>query len=150
MKPPRHANTLRDQQQTARQNEVPNTIYAKAYDPRDAWWEISNATAAVVEERYRQLQVEEFSAKADDRYVEGELAKAAAAYALVAALSEEQRENVSGNFSLRNNSWLDEVWPWAHRWWKPKDRRADLVRAGALIIAEIERLDRAAAKAVQP
>jgi hypothetical protein len=27
-------------------------------------------------------------------------------------------------------------------WWKPKDRRRDLVRAAALIIAEIERLDR--------
>jgi hypothetical protein len=35
-------------------------------------------------------------------------------------------------------------WPqgWAG-WWKPKLRRENLVRAGALIIAEIERLDRA-------
>ena len=35
-------------------------------------------------------------------------------------------------------------WPhtWDASWWKPKDRRRDLVRAGALIIAEIERLDR--------
>jgi hypothetical protein len=37
-------------------------------------------------------------------------------------------------------------WPWEDKWWKPKDRRRDLVRAGALIVAEIERLDRLAAK----
>lgn len=37
-------------------------------------------------------------------------------------------------------------WPlsWAKSWLKPKDRRRDLIRAAALIIAEIERLDRAA------
>lgn len=29
-------------------------------------------------------------------------------------------------------------------WWKPKDRRRNLVKAGALIVAEIERLDRLA------
>lgn len=36
------------------------------------------------------------------------------------------------------------VWPWDWAWWKPKNPRRDLVRAAALIIAEIERLDRAA------
>jgi hypothetical protein len=33
-------------------------------------------------------------------------------------------------------------WPWESTAWKPKGTRADLVRAGALILAEIERLDR--------
>jgi len=32
---------------------------------------------------------------------------------------------------------------WAREWWKPKDRRRDLIRAAALIVAEIERLDHA-------
>ncbi|MGY0790895.1 hypothetical protein ACW7BJ_16135 [Azospirillum argentinense] len=40
-----------------------------------------------------------------------------------------------------------QIWPWGARWWKPKDPRRDLVRAGALIAAEIERLDRASAPA---
>jgi hypothetical protein len=35
-------------------------------------------------------------------------------------------------------------WPWPPEWWKPCDRRANLVRAAALLIAEIERIDRAA------
>jgi len=34
------------------------------------------------------------------------------------------------------------AWPWDPKWWKPKDRRRDLVRAAALIIAEIDRHDR--------
>jgi hypothetical protein len=40
---------------------------------------------------------------------------------------------------------VPEAWPenWSATWWKPKDRRQDLVRAGALVISEIERIDRA-------
>ena len=38
-------------------------------------------------------------------------------------------------------------WPWSHDWWKPTNPRRDLVKAGALILAEIERLDRMAEKA---
>ncbi|MBV6578953.1 hypothetical protein JL978_18680, partial [Acinetobacter baumannii] len=33
-------------------------------------------------------------------------------------------------------------WPFADTFWKPKSPRQDLVRAAALLIAEIERLDR--------
>ncbi|NPW56957.1 hypothetical protein HPR97_34090, partial [Pseudomonas aeruginosa] len=35
-------------------------------------------------------------------------------------------------------------WPWDEEWWKPKSARENLVRAGALVLAEIERLDRSA------
>jgi hypothetical protein len=35
-------------------------------------------------------------------------------------------------------------WPWDLKWWKPTTPRRDLVKAAALIVAEIERLDRAA------
>lgn len=34
-------------------------------------------------------------------------------------------------------------WPWDRKWWKPKDPRRDLIRAGALAMAEKERLQRA-------
>jgi hypothetical protein len=36
------------------------------------------------------------------------------------------------------------VWPFDGSWLKPKSAREDLVRAGALIAAEIDRLDRVA------
>lgn len=34
-------------------------------------------------------------------------------------------------------------WPWSRAWWKPASRRRCLIKAGALILAEIERIDRA-------
>lgn len=50
-----------------------------------------------------------------------------------------------GAFVNRVYEGIPRLWAWHSRWWKPKDRRCNLVRAGALIVAEIERLDRAAA-----
>lgn len=43
---------------------------------------------------------------------------------------------------LGRDGHVPPTWPWGAEWWKPKEPRRDLVRAGALIIAEIERLDR--------
>jgi len=35
------------------------------------------------------------------------------------------------------------LWPWGSEWWKPsKDPIRDLVKAGALIAAEIDRLQK--------
>ncbi|HCE9784511.1 TPA: hypothetical protein NH348_003290 [Pseudomonas aeruginosa] len=48
----------------------------------------------------------------------------------------------STNSGIRNGSAL--FWPWDEEWWKPKSARENLVRAGALVLAEIERLDRSA------
>jgi len=84
-------------------------------------------------ERSRQINAEGWTPEHDDKHDTGELADAAACYACPPLQS--------------------FAWPWAEEWWKPKDRRANLIRAGALIVAEIERLDRAtlaAAKVQQP
>ncbi|USI81344.1 hypothetical protein [Pseudomonas aeruginosa] len=40
---------------------------------------------------------------------------------------------------------VPQAWPWDEQWWKPSTARRDLVKACALALAEIERLDRAAA-----
>lgn len=89
----------------------------------------SKAMNDVMNERLRQVRVEGWTPEHDDEHDECELAMAAAAYCEHAV---NQDSNVPG------------FWPWLKRYWKPKDRRSDLVRAAALIIAEIERLDRAA------
>jgi hypothetical protein len=34
------------------------------------------------------------------------------------------------------------LWPWVPRAWNPKTKRENLIRAAALIVAEIERMDR--------
>lgn len=87
-------------------------------------------------ERRRQIDVEGFSPEQDDGYLSGQLAAAAASYAIHASLR--------ASSSLGGNHLAPPIWPWSVAWWKPKKPRADLVRAGALIVAEIERLDRAA------
>jgi len=78
----------------------------------------------VIAERKRQIDAECWSSDHDDQYVNGELAQAAACYA-----------------ACDPNRW---PWPW--KWWKPNTIRRNLVKAGALILAEIERIDRQAKK----
>lgn len=89
----------------------------------------------VLAERERQQLIEGWSATHDDQHENRSLLKAAISYAMSAAAAF-YSPNVAAPM------W----WPWELSWWKPKDRRRDLVRAAALIIAEIERLDRVAAK----
>lgn len=98
----------------------------------------NSALADVAAERHRQIEVEGWTPGHDEEHEDGQLAIAAATYANHAASSEYDREH--GTF------WR-VLWPFSDRWWKPTDRRRDLVKAGALIIAEIERLDRAAVAA---
>lgn len=85
-------------------------------------------------ERERQVSEEQWSPEHDDSQVKGEMAAAAAAYALLAS---------HPGYDRHKFYWRADWWPWAANWWKPKNRRRDLVRAAALIVAEIERLDRA-------
>ncbi|EGT4286842.1 hypothetical protein DOX45_01215 [Cronobacter malonaticus] len=88
----------------------------------------SAAARDILAERQRQISAEGWTPEHDDEHSDGSLADAAACYALLA------------------NSQLAGVpcyWPWDAKWWKPKNQRADLVRAAALIVAEIERIDRA-------
>lgn len=87
----------------------------------------SRAIADVSAERRRQVEGEGWTAAHDDQHTHGDLAQAAACYAIYAS----------------GRSVPPDLWPWAMEWWKPKDRRRDLVRAAALVIAEIDRLDRA-------
>ncbi len=91
----------------------------------------------IAAERRRQVRVEGWSAAHDDQHAQGEIARAAAAYALHAGWQSHPRATGWPFFP-------PGFWPWDDAWWKPKDRRRNLVRAAALIIAEIERLDRAA------
>ena len=93
----------------------------------------TQALLDVAKERARQVSEEAWTAEHDDRHGAGQLVMAALAYAVPEAAP-----------------WYDlrlQWWPWRQAGFKPKDRRRDLVRAGALILAEIERIDRAQVKA---
>lgn len=100
-------------------------------------------------ERQRQIESEGWSPEHDDAHTLGELAAAGACYAL---LETRWRDSNILNHSLI----LGTLWPWESKWFKPA-RYADppyspnsgrdlavrnLVRAGALIAAEIDRIQR--------
>jgi hypothetical protein len=100
-------------------------------------------------ERARQVAVEGWSPEHDDGHEDGELSAAADCYLLDA------RHTVSSN--IRYPSQVDHDsdykhrqlrrfpgrWPWELNWWKPcADPVKTLIKAGALYLAEMERLDR--------
>lgn len=92
---------------------------------------LTDAARDMLAERRRQVEAEGWTPEHDDQYQHGAIALAAACYAA----------NAGGI------AWADPLpsfWPWMHNWWKPTTPRRDLVKAGALILAELERLDRAA------
>jgi hypothetical protein len=83
----------------------------------------------IAAERKRQIEVEGWTAEHDDLHRDGVLARAAACY-------------TDPTYPLIGHTFLPMGWPWGASWWKPTTRRRDLVKAAALIVAEIERLDR--------
>lgn len=98
---------------------------------------MSKAANDVLRERTRQQVEEGWNLEHDDSHDPGELAKAAACYALNAASMSHVEEDKYAELST-----MPLIWPWVEKWWKPKNRRRDLVRAAALIIAEVEKIDR--------
>lgn len=86
-------------------------------------------------ERRRQVEAEGWTPEHDDEHSHGQMARAAACYALAGSSAPND-----GTAALL----VSLAWPWDQQWWKPTSARRDLIKAGALILAEIERLDRAA------
>ena len=102
---------------------------------------VTAAAADVLAERQRQVTAEGWSPKHDDQYKNTELAFAASCYAFHAAAASWDLED---NGIPYDSHPVPKQWPWDPSWWRPTDARRDLVKAGALILAEIERIDRAA------
>lgn len=85
-------------------------------------------------ERVRQIAEEGWTTAHDDELFLRELAKAAAAYCLA---------------DVESHRGADQIWPFDGNW-RPKSHRKNLIRAGALVVAEIERIDRANTPPGQP
>ncbi|SIT43762.1 hypothetical protein BN2476_350278 [Paraburkholderia piptadeniae] len=92
---------------------------------------LTDAARDVLAERQRQVSAEGWTPEHDDEHDSEEMAIAAACYA-----------ESAGGFH-HPAAGVPSTWPWTNGWWKPTTPRRDLVKAGALILAEIERLDRA-------
>lgn len=94
---------------------------------------ISWGAMLIAKERERQIEGEGWTTEYDDEWPDNTLAYAALCY-----LVPDAPETVM--------SW----WPWDLEWWKPKGRVSNLVRAGALIAAELDKLNRAGLEHVGP
>jgi len=92
----------------------------------------AQASIDVIDERVRQLEEEDWDYTHDDEHINGELIHAAICYAQIGQNPYDPQGQVR-----------PMTWPWGDDDWKPKSNRENLVRAAALLIAEIERLDRA-------
>lgn len=92
--------------------------------------EQKSAIQLISDERQRQVEVEGFAYMHDDNHGDESLATAASCYALP-----DHKDR---------GEYVDTLWPWNEEYWKPtpNDRIRELVKAGALIAAEIERLQR--------
>jgi len=82
----------------------------------------------IADERARQTNEEGWIKEHDAKLEEEELAYAAICYAFP-------------NGTVKPDI-VDDFWPWESCWWKPTpdDRIRELVKSGALIAAEIDRL----------
>lgn len=96
----------------------------------------SSGVARIAAERLKQLQHPGISNNADDCYIEGELRDAAIAYAMACGDSD-------------NEAWRG-VYPWPEGSFKDRGAIRNLVVAGALIAAEIDRLERLSAPTALP
>ncbi|MGC4393751.1 hypothetical protein [Agrobacterium sp. M50-1] len=128
---------------------------------------MSKAIEDVIAERKRQIDVEGWSSEHDDAHEKGELAGAAACYALAGVTYTAPdhyppRKKYAAVVDARNSISEKEVettreavklaigepaapknWPFHASFWKPTNRRRNLEKAAAFILAEIDRLDRA-------
>lgn len=97
-------------------------------------------------ERQRQIDKEGWTIEHDDKHAYEELAAAAACY--VAPVRPDSKGVIH---SPEPKGFVPAGWPWEDEWWKPEpdDRIRELVKAGALIAAEIERLQRTQLKETQ-
>lgn len=101
----------------------------------------TQAARDVLAERRRQIEEKGWTHDHDDEHVLGEIAALAAFYAVPDGVRDWDFSSTGYGDTLAEallpNGWTTKA---------SEDRRRDLVKAGALILAEIERLDRAAAR----
>lgn len=87
-----------------------------------------NGAQLIAQERRRQVRVEGWKSEHDDLHRRGELGRAARCYARP---------------TVKADSDVPAEWPWETEWWKPSnDKVKNLIRSGALIAAEIDRIRR--------
>ncbi|HRL94738.1 MAG TPA: hypothetical protein PK873_14390 [Pseudomonas sp.] len=95
----------------------------------------------VLAERIRQIQQRGFHPEHDDEHTDGSLSRAAVCY-----VEEACSQIGDPDRALNITRLAPDLWPWDDDDWKPSGAaRRNLVKAAALILAEVDRIDRAIA-----
>ena len=92
---------------------------------------MKTAIEMIADERKRQIEVEGFTAKHDDNHKSSQLEILAMLYSCPAKYRS----------MLSPINWFKSM-GWDFKWWKPTSRIRELIKAGALLVAAIERLQR--------
>ena len=128
------ANALGSTFRTLEPGETPVAAYQKMKA------KTKNGAALIADERERQIAVEGWTAEHDDTHKFGELSDAGAAYAKVASAMVRGAEAAEFDADMMLS---EGDWPFDEASWKPSDDAIqNLVKAGALIAAEIDRIQR--------
>ena len=109
-------------------------------------FQLTPAARDVLAERSRQISAEGWTPEHDDEHKEGEMCFAAAGYAAAASDNLQAiAKRIDDSLTMNDLVHGSDQYPWPRAWeFKPCTPRRALVKAGALIHAEIERIDRAA------
>lgn len=99
---------------------VPNAVRLESTPTEDG-------ATLIAAERRRQVEQEGWTPEHDDAHTDESLRRAALCYA---------RLELGGGWDVPDD------WPWEPEAWKPRDNVTCLVKAGALLAAEIDRLQR--------
>ena len=99
---------------------------------------MKTALSLIIDERTRQQDAEGWTPQHDDTHTDGELARAAACYAVAASA---QLQGCDSD-EIHDLTVPRVDWPWDEEAFKLADPMRNLIKAGALILAEIERLQR--------
>lgn len=94
---------------------------------------MSEASKLIRDERQRQIDKEGWSCEHDAEHTDGALLTAAIVYLHYG----------TDKADTLGDDGIPVSWPWEAEWFKPKDRKSNLVRAGALCLAEDNRLNMA-------
>jgi len=139
---------------------VPGTMTADAANKQfgDRYgvdWEYGQPTGVelIAAERHRQVSVEGWMAEHDDKHQCGEMCSAAHCYLVAADCLANGKELMGPEYHETTDNLKEEIfghkfgnacaWPWDDDWLKiTEDPIRNLVKAGALIAAEIDRLQR--------
>lgn len=111
----------------------------------------------IAAEREHQITTKGWTYEHDDEHIDSSLSQVAACYALHETkriytsrkFPRDVGRSVGENIIIHDIERVPVLWPnsWHGSTWGTKDRRRELVIAAALLVAEIERLDRKEGKA---